>query len=184
MQRVWRSNCTGRDWKWGKKVYTCCSLAKAGQSPHHLPTPKTQNYIFQTPQRQYFRFFKFKNACNQPEKLDYCHTLLYSLIQIYQGNSPVGKHIFVQRGVPHSMLWRRASSRYTACCWAQGAMEGRGKERVMLLLTRHKQYSKKKTKTKKTLPKRSAFNWNTWMRKVKINKLKSAGEDSGRHPWT
>lgn len=44
MQRVWRSNCTCRDFKWGKKVYSCCSLAnKAEQSPHHPTTQETQN---------------------------------------------------------------------------------------------------------------------------------------------
>lgn len=116
------------------------------------------------------------HAINQ--KIDDYHTLWHSLIQIYQGNSPFGKHIFVQRGVPHSMLWMTVNSRYTACCWAQGEMEGRGKERV-ILLTRHKHCSKQKHLP----PNRSAFDSNTWMRKGKINRVKSAREDSGRPPW-
>lgn len=40
------------------------------------------------------------------------------------------------------------------------------------------------TTPKNTRPNRSDFNWCTWMRKGKINNVKSAGEDSGRHPWT
>lgn len=57
---------------------------------------------------------------------------------------------------------------------------GDGRERVMLLVTRHKRSSKKPHQT----PKRSAFDWYTWMRKGKKNKVESAGVDSGRHPWT
>lgn len=117
------------------------------------------------------------HAINQ--KIHDYHTLWHSLTQIDQGNSPFGKHIFVQRGVPHSMLWMTVNSQYTACCWAQRGMEGRGKERV-IVLTRHKHYSKQKYLP----PNRSTFDSNTWMRKGKTKRLKSAGEDSGRHPWT
>lgn len=45
MQRVRRSNCTGTDCKWGKKVYTRCSPAKAEQSPHLPTTQETQNWL-------------------------------------------------------------------------------------------------------------------------------------------
>lgn len=54
---------------------------------------------------------------------------------------------------------------------------GDGRERVMLLVTRQLQ-------KRKNPPKRSDFDWYTWMRKGKINKVKSAGVDSGRYPWT
>lgn len=71
---------------------------------------------------------------------------------------------FVQRGVPHSMLWMTALSKYIPCCWAQGKTEERGKERVVLSLPGTY------TTQKKPLPNRSAFDWNTSIWKDKINR--------------
>lgn len=58
MQRVWRSNCTCRDFEWGKKVYTRCCPAKAEQLPHHPTTQETQNQLhFSNSSKKIFHVF-------------------------------------------------------------------------------------------------------------------------------
>lgn len=156
----------------GKKKFTVVVvLLRTTPTTPQVKKPKTK-YVFQILQSgKYLMSFIVKKACNKKTMITIRYDTLKNRLTKQQ---PIRQTHFCSKRCALSHTVNDSKSQVHCLFLGPG---GDGRERVMLLVTRQLQ-------KRKNPPKRSDFNWYTWMRKGKINKVKSAGVHSGRYPWT